>query len=970
MTPERWQQVRAMLAGALERAPADRAAYLEQVSIDPSLRREVESLLAQEKGAEGFLEAPALEVAAKMLGQGPGQSLIGAQIGSYQVLSLLGVGGMGEVYQAHDTKLGREVAIKVLPAGFVDDPERLSRFQREARMLAALNHPNIATIYGLEQSGGAHYLVMELVLGETLAERLGALKIEEALKIAVQIAEALEAAHEKGVIHRDLKPANVKVTPEGRVKVLDFGLAKAFGGDGGLDFSNAPTLTVAGTEEGRILGTPAYMSPEQARGRPVDKRTDIWAFGCVLYELLTGRQAFHGDTISDIIASILEREPHWQVLPASTPVKIRELLGRCLQKDLRRRLHDAADARIEIEEALAAPVTAEPAAPMTVVRALGRREMILGVGVLLLVAVVSGLAIWNLKPAPPSPRPVSRLTIVLSPGQELAVPDNGPALALSPDGSHIAYVARQGLTQQVYLRTIDSLQARPIPSTEGPVVGNNFIEPFFSPDSQWMGFFAGGKLKKVSVSGGAALTLCDSSTSDGASWSSQGMIAFAPGPIPFLQQVSDVGGAPQPLTRIEKGETVHSWPEFLPGGKALLFGAAMGGSWSNGQIAVQTVGAAEHRNLIQGGMYPHYAPSGHIVYVQGGTLMAVPFDPQRLAVTGAAVPMIEGILQSTTDGDAQYSFSANGSLAYIPGAAQSAQSKLVWVNRNGAEQPLAAPEHAYVNPRISPDGRRIAVGITEQERQVWLYDVSRGTLTRLTFQGDNNLVPFWTPDGRRIAFTSNKEGPRNLFWQLADGSGGLERLTTSESVQLPGSWSPGGELLAFTEVNLTTGYDIWVLRLSDRKAQPLLQTQFNESTPQFSPDGRWLAYVSDESGRKEIYVQPYPGPGGKWQISAEGGVEPLWNRNGRELFYRSGKKMMAVEISTKPSFSAGTPKMLFEGVYQLLAAISTPNYDVSPDGQRFLMLKPVESAQAAPTQINVVLNWFEELKQKVPTGKK
>jgi Tol biopolymer transport system component len=721
-----------------------------------------------------------------------------------------------------------------------------------------------------------------------------------------------------------------------------------------------------GTEEGRILGSPAYMSPEQARGKAVDKRTDIWAFGCVLYELLTGRQAFHGDTLSDIIVSILEREPDWQVLPASTTVKIRELLRRCLQKDLRRRLHDAADARIEIEEALAAPVMAEPAAPVAVVHSLGRREIILGVGVLLLVAVVSGLAIWNLKPAPPSPRPVSRLTIVLSSGQELAVPDNGPAVALSPDGTHIAYVARQGLTQQVYLRTIDSLEARPIPGTEGPVAGTNFAEPFFSPDSQWIGFFAGGKLKKVAVSGGAALTLCDSSLSVGASWSSQGKIALAPGQTPFLQQVSDMGGTPQPLTRVERGETGHAWPEFLPGGKAVLFGVAIGGSWANGQIAVQSVGAAEHRNLIQGGIYPHYAPSGHIVYVQGGTLIAVPFDPQRLALTGAAVPMIEGILQSTTDGDAQYSFSATGSLAYVPGASQSAQTKLVWVNRNGAERPLAAPEHAYINPRISPDGRRVAVGITEQERQIWLYDVSRGTLTRLTFQGNNNLVPFWTPDGKRIAFTSNKEGPRNLFWQLADGSGGLERLATSEDIQLPGSWSPDGELLAFSDVNVSTGFDIWMLKPSDRKAQPFLQTQFNESTPQFSPDGRWLAYVSDESGRKEIYVQPYPGPGGKWQISTEGGVEPLWNRNGRELFYRSGKKMMAVEVATKPSFSVGTPKMLFEGGYQLLPAISTPNYDVSPDGQRFLMLKPVESAQAAPTQINVVLNWFEELKRRVP----
>jgi serine/threonine-protein kinase len=893
---------------------------------------------------------------------------------------------MGEVYQAHDTKLGRDVAIKVLPANFVNDPERLSRFQREARMLAALNHANIATIYGLEQSGSVTCLVMELVSGETLAERVkaGPLGIEEALKIAVQIAEALEAAHEKSIIHRDLKPANVKVTPEGKVKVLDFGLAKAFAGDAANDDpSNSPTLSAAATMQGVILGTAAYMSPEQARGKACDKRTDIWAFGCVLYELLTGRQAFQGETTTEILAAVLRGEPDWQALSASTPVKIRDLLGRCLQKDLRRRLHDAADARIEIEGALVGPEMAESAASVKGIRVLGRRELTLSVVGLLSVAAVTGFAIWNLKPAPPAAaKPVSRFTITLPPGQQLAVPETGPAVALSPDGTHLAYVAGQGGTQRVYLRSLDSLEARPIPGTEVATAGTSYTEPFFSPDSQWLGFFAGGKLKKVSVSGGPALTLCDVSMSYGASWGSQGMIAFAPVQTPFLVQVSELGGEPQPLTRIEKGEVGHGWPEFLPGGKAVLFAAGAGGgggnNWGNAQIAVQSVGTSEHRKLIQGGTNPHYAPSGHLVYAQGGTLMAVPFDPQRLTLTGATVPMLEAILQSTADGDAQYSFSATGSLVYIQGAAQSAELKLVWVNRNRVEQPLAAPARAYVNPRISPDGRRVAVGFTEPDRQIWLYDLSRDTLTRFTFQGNNNLVPFWTPDGKRIAFTSNKDGQRNLFWQLADGSGGLERLTTSEFVQLPASWSPDGQLLAFSEVNATTGYDIWVVRLSGpssgsgqvHKAEPFLRTQFNEAAPQFSPDGHWLAYISDESGRKEIYVQPYPGPGGKWQISTEGGVEPLWNRNGRELFYRSGKKMMAVEIATKPSFSAGTPKVLFEGTYQSLPTISTPNYDVSPDGQRFLMLKPTEQTQAAPTQITVVLNWFEELKRRVPAGTK
>jgi len=882
---------------------------------------------------------------------------------------------MGEVYQARDSKLSRDVAIKVLPATFVYDAERLARFQREARMLASLNHPNIATIHGLEQSGGVHYLVMEMVLGQTLAERVssGALTIEEALKVAAQIAEALEAAHEKGVIHRDLKLANVKVTPEGRVKVLDFGLAKVFAGNSGLHLSNAPTLTAMGTEEGRILGTPTYMSPEQARGKPVDKRTDIWAFGCVLYELLTGKEAFRGETVSDTIAAVLEREPDWQVLPPATPAKIRDLLRRCLQKDSQRRLRDIGDALIEVEEALAAPALAEPSATVKGMRALGRRGLIISVGTLMLVAVVSGLAIWNLKPAPiPPPKPVSRLAITLPPGQLLAVPETGPAVVLSPNGTHLAYVARQGGTQQVYLRAIDSLEARPIPGTEVATVGASYTEPFFSPDSRWLGFFAGGKLKKVPVSGGAALTLCDVPITPGASWGSQGIIILGNFAGP-LQQVSDAGGTPQPLTRLEKGEIAHGWPELLPGGKAVLFAAGTSNNnWTTAQIAVQLIGTGERRNLNQGGTQPRYAPSGHLLYTQGGTLMAVPFDPQRLTATGAAVPMVEGILRSTEDGDAQYSFSATGSLVYIPGAAQATQRRLVWVDRSGAEQTLAAPAHAYANPRLSPDSRRIAVGITEQENQVWLYDLSRETLTRLTFQGNNNVAPLWTPDGKRIAFISNKEGQRNLFWQLADGSGGLERLTTSEYIHLRGSWSPDGQLLTFAEVNPTTGYDIWVLRLGDpsagsgqiRKAQPFLRTSFNEGAPQFSPDGRWLVYFSDETGRNEIYVQPYPGPGGKWQISTEGGKEPLWNRNGRELFYRNGNKMMAVEIVTRPGFAAGKPRLLFEGKDEP-SPFSTPNYDVSPDGQHFLMLKPTEQAEA-PTQINVVQNWFEELKRRVP----
>ena len=540
----------------------------------------------------------------------------GTKLGSYEVLAQIGAGGMGEVYQAHDTKLGRDVAIKVLPAAFVNDPERLSRFQREARMLAALNHPNIATIYGLEHSNGTHFLIMELVPGETLAERVrsGPVPVEEALEIGVQIAEALEAAHEKAIIHRDLKPANVKVTPEGKVKVLDFGLAKAFEGEvGGSDLANSPTLSAAATMQGVILGTAAYMSPEQARGKTVDKRTDIWAFGCVLYELLTRKQAFHGETTTEILAAVLKEEPDWQAVPETTPLSIRALLRRCLQKEMIRRARDAGDARIEMEEALAAPTTLVPtsASPGTK----DWRQALTWIGGLIL-SVVVAIAVWNLKPSSaPASQPVSRLVVNLPQGQQLAGLDNGPALALSPDGTRLAYVARQGESQQLYLRALDSLEARPIRGTEGAV------NPFFASDSQWVGFFAGGKLMKVSVSGGAALTLADAGgVSRGASWSSHGMISFVPTNVSVLRQMSDAGGAPESLTNLEKGEFSHRWPDFLPGGNAVFFVAASTAiNWNYAKIVVQSVGKRERVDLIQGGTQPQYSPSGHLIYAQGGT---------------------------------------------------------------------------------------------------------------------------------------------------------------------------------------------------------------------------------------------------------------------------------------------------------------------------------------------------------------
>ena len=888
----------------------------------------------------------------------------GTRLGSYEVVAQIGAGGMGEVYRAHDTKLSRDVAIKVLPANFVNDPERLSRFQREARMLAALNHPNIATIYGLEQSGEMACLVMELVPGETLAERVtaGPLPIEEALKIAVQIAEALEAAHEKSIIHRDLKPANVKVTPEGKVKVLDFGLAKAFEGDSASeDMSNSPTLSRAATMQGVILGTAGYMSPEQARGKAVDKRTDIWAFGCVLYELLTGKQAFHGETFTDITAKILTSEPDWQVLPAETPEQIRPLLRRFLQKDKTLRLRDAGDARLEIQDALSAPPPAQHASATTGWFSMGwRQSVVLGLAAAAVLAT-GGVAVWNLRSGQTSqPRLITRTVVTLPPGDQLAALE-GPAIAISPDGRQIAYVAEHVGTREIFLRGLDSLDPSPVPDTEGAT------SIFFSPDGQWLGFVAHGFLRKIRLSVGSAVTLSFDPVPSGATWGSNGTIIFVPNQGSGLQQMPEAGGASKALSEFATRGNGMFWPEFLPDGKAVLFVANRGAA--NTWIRAGFLGSREARDLVTDGTAPHYAASGHLIYAQRGNLMAAPFDPQRLQITGPAAPVSEGILQNGFNGAVQYAVSRTGTLVYIPGGNLAAE-RLVWVTRTGTEQALASPQRGYINPRISPDGRRLAVTEVEQGNQIWLYDFLRDTFTKFTFGGTQSQTPAWTPDGKRIAFVSDKDGPLNIFWQAADGSGEAERLTTSDETTVPRSFSPDGKLLAFMQLSPTAGYDVQVMRLSDHTIQPVAAAKANRSVPAFSPDGHWLCYISDESGRYEVYVQPYPGPGGKYQISSEGGAEPVWNPTGKELFYRSGNKMMAVDITTQPSFSAGKPKMLFEGPY-LPTPLTFPNYDVSLDGQRFLMIKPAEqNSSSSLTQIVVVQNWFEELKQKVPTGKK
>jgi Tol biopolymer transport system component len=897
----------------------------------------------------------------------------GTRLGSYELLAQIGAGGMGEVYQAHDTKLGRDVAVKVLPEAFAHDPERLSRFQREAKMLASLNHPNIATIHGLEQSNETSYLVMELVSGETLAARIkreGAVPVEEALKLAVQIAEALEAAHEKGIIHRDLKAANVKLTPEGKVKVLDFGLAKAFAGDAANDDpSNSPTLSMAATMHGVILGTAAYMSPEQARGKVVDKRTDIWAFGCVLYEMLTGKQAFQGEDITEILAAVVKTEPDWSRLPEATPPAIRALLRRCLRKDRRQRLQDAAGVRIEIDDELANPSAATgTAAPTT--RSWRERVTQLAAATMTLIAIA--LAIGFVLRAPKPLQPM-RLSAEIGADANLFT-TSGPAAILSPDGTRLALVAAgSDQKRRIYVRSLDQLQATALSGTE------NAIDPFFSPDGQWIGFFADGKLKKISVQGGAAVTLCDAASDRGGSWGEDGTIVL--NVPPALSEVSSAGGTPQPLTTLDKqaGETAQRWPQILPGGKAVLFTSSTHGfNYEDAEIVVYLMASGQRKTVQRGGFHARYLPSGHLVYMHEGTLFAVPFDLKRLEVTGQPAPILEGVVTNPNAG-AQFSFSVTGNLVYVAGRGGSQNVSIYWMDREGKFAPLRETPGGYFDPAFSPDGKRLALEINDgKRRDIWVYEWERDALTRLTFAGEVNQFPAWTPDGQRIAYSSlEKGGSYNLWWIRADGAGDAQRLAESKSTQFVGSWRPDGKVLAFQH-NAGTNSDIMTLPIEgDEKSgwkpgepKPFVNSPFAEGDPAFSPDGRWLAYRSNESGSPEVYVRPFPGPGGKWQISTDGGLFPKWSRNGKELFYRTAdsKIMVVTYTASGDSFRADKPQLWSPGQFTDRGA--TYNFALHPDGKRFAVLKaPGTEQTTAVNKVSFIFNFFDEIRRRVPTGK-
>jgi eukaryotic-like serine/threonine-protein kinase len=899
----------------------------------------------------------------------------GWRLGPYEIVDALGVGGMGEVYRARDTRLNRDVAVKTLLPAVANDPERLARFTREAQVLALLNHPNIAQIYGLEESAdGIRGLVMELVEGPTLADRLERgvpLDVGTALRIARQVAEALEAAHERGIIHRDLKPANIKIRDDGMVKVLDFGLAKALGPPdaalgSGPHPTSSPTITSpAMTAFGMILGTAAYMSPEQAGGRVADKRSDMWSFGVVLMEMLTGRRLFDGETISHVLAAVLKDEPDWTTLPPDTPAPVRKLLRRCLEKDRTRRLDSAAAARFDIDDALASPVDT----PSATTRLPSRRGASLW-AVAGAASVATAIATWMwLRPGPPAPPQLSRFAIAPPPAQMLSASIVGArSLMIARDGTRLVYLA--GAPPRLVVRAIDQLEARALP---GIVYA---FTPFLSPDGRWIGFWSGDQLLKVSINGGAPIGLCRVGAGViGASWGDDDTIVFATVDTSTgLLRVSAEGGEAKVLTRPDSaaGEIDHAFPSVLPAGRGVLFTVTAAGGATNGQVAVLDFKTGQRKTLIRGGTQAEYVESsagsaqqGYLIYASGGAIYAVRFNLASLEVVGDPVLIVDRVMTYPT-GAGNFSVSRNGTLVYAPAPSGVGRS-LVWVTRQGTEEPLAAPPRAYAQPRLSPDGKRVAVATTDREDDILIWNLNAGTLTSLTSGPEEELCPVWTYDGQRLVFSSTREGVANIFWQAADGSGTPERLTTSPNQQYPSSMSRDGELV-FQESAPKTAADLMLLTMPgmDHPAgvRTFLQTPYRENNGEVSPDGHWLAYQSNESNRNEIYVRPFPVSGERrWPVSVGGGVKPLWARDGREVFYLNDTSLMSVRVQTSPVFSAANPTKLFDGQY--FAGITGRTYDVSLDGNRFLMIKSASTdTTATPADMVVVLNWTEELKAK------
>jgi Tol biopolymer transport system component len=965
--PARRRRVEEVCDTALDRPTGERAAFVAAAcGDDHALRQEVEALLAHARTAEGFLAAPMGAVAARVLGGATGAS-VGRQISSYRILAHLGTGGMGEVYRARDTKLGRDVAIKVLPAAFTSDTDRLARFEREARLLAALNHPNIATIHGLEEADGVRALVMELVEGPTLAEKLAhdsqrqaraGLPIAEALKIGGQIADALEAAHAKGVIHRDLKPANIKLGHDGSVKVLDFGLAKAFSPDGsGSDMSHLPSLAATDLQAGLIVGTPGYMSPEQARGQAIDKRTDIWAFGCVLYEMLTGRAAFPGETISDTMAATVDREPEWGALPALTPAGITRLLQRCLNKDPKRRLRDIGEARIELETPEPATVSPVPGAIPSrgAVLVLPRWAAWLAAAVIVSVGVAA-VTRWPGRTSVTVPT-VTRFDVPVPSGYEMAV-WVAPSLAISSDGSKLVFET-QG---RLHLRAFDRPDAQPIPGTDGG------FSPFFSPDGEWIGFVRGDTLMKVLAAGGTPMTIVKAFIANGASWGPDGRIVFS-GALGNggLWSVSADGGPLEQITRVSESamETGHYWPDVLPDGAVLYTVIGPSGHAPDARLVVEDRTTGTRAIVAHGVTYGRYV-AGHLFYADAnGTLLVQPFDVPGRRTRGPAQAVLPGVRVGTWGGGASYAVSSTGTLAYVTGT-EFAGSILAELDFSGRERRRFGMPGSFGYLALSPDGRTLAMMMRSVNNDdIYLMDTASGRFDRFSFDIAEDESPVWSPDGRQVAYSSASVGEQRRVFVKTVGSVEGEKLvyTGTRHLHLQ-SWSPDGRLLAFYEFG-PRSTDIWMLDLNDAmRLVPIATTPASERGAVFSPDGRWLAYDSDETGRPEVYVASLTNLGAKQMVSRDGAAGPQWSATDQELFFWSGnwgspgRIMMARRV-------AGAGTIAWENPVRLFDVPRINDFAVARDGRSFYFVAPNPDGPAR--EIHVMLNWQEELKQRVPT---
>ena len=873
----------------------------------------------------------------------------GARLAHYQILEPIGQGGMGEVYRARDGKLGRDVAIKVLTDEFANDTERLARFEREAKLLASLNHPNIASIYGFEEADGVSALVLELVEGPTLAERIaeGPIPVAETIAIAGQIAEALEAGHEAGVIHRDLKPANVKVREDGTVKVLDYGLAKAFEGDAPTgadsDLSQSPTLTRHGTRVGVILGTASYMSPEQARGKAVDQRTDIWAFGCCLYEALTGEKAFTGETVTDTLARIVERAPDWEALPENTPRSMRRLLDRCLRKSQQERLKSAGDIALGMRDDVGeeSMLTAEPRGPE-------RRWPTLALAAAIVGVVAGYMLRYNAADDAQKASEPSHWTVALPPGASI----REEGIDISSDGRLLVAAVDHGGGSQLYLKAIDNAVLEPIPGTE------DGFAPFFSPDGEWVGFFARGRLQKIRIDGGRAIALCGySRRTQWATWGVDGTIIYRGWADAGLVRCPADGGEPEVVTQKNRqiGESVHLAPTFLPNG-SILFGISGGALAAKPSLALLPHDSDVWFPLPVDGRAARYVPPGYLVYEREGRLLAAAFDPTDPTRIGRETILVDGLYDLSALVPA-FAVSAAGTLAFLPGSAE--QNQLVYVDREGRVMSEIGEPGLHMYPRLSPKGDAALVSLMPRlgdPRDIWVYDTVRGSRTRLTF-GMTSYTGAWSPDGRHIAFqSSSSDDRRSRIYTIAlDGTGTPDLLAIGGDTN---SWSPDGHTLLVGK-----GTDVWELDVNGgRELRPLLNESYGEYAAVFSPDGQWIAYTSDESERNEIYVRRYPGPGRKYAVSTNGGNEPVWSRDGRELFFRTGSTMMVVDVHLEPEFQAGELKELFQGNFRSAPAANS-NYDVSPDGSRFLMVRPTADA---PREIHVIVNWLQELEPARP----